>query len=143
MKKITFKPKTDKFFLATLISIAVIMLALTVLSAFYPISLIFSLPIDFIVFYMLISPLFGYVELREKTVFIKFGLVMKKEIPYRKIRGAEKDRKFYSESMLALKNAVEHVNIRYNTFDVVTVSVENNDVLIEELKKRAAPLNKT
>ncbi len=136
MKKQIFKPKTDMLFWIITISTAVIMLSLTALSAFYPISLIVTLPIDFTVFYLLVSPLFGYVELREKTVLIKFGLLMKKEIPYSKIKTAKKDRKFYSESMLALKNAVEHVNIRYNAFDVVTVSVKDNDSFIEELEKQ-------
>ena len=38
--------------------------------------------------------------------------------------------------MMALKNAIEHVNIKYNTFDVTTVSVADNDGFIEELDRR-------
>ena len=86
--------------------------------------------------YFLISPLFGYVELREKTVFIKFGFFMKREIPYEKIRGTKKERKWYSDSMLSLKNSMEHVNLQYNTFDFVTISVVDNDEFIRELNKR-------
>jgi hypothetical protein len=38
--------------------------------------------------------------------------------------------------MVSLKNAIEHVNIKYNSFDVTTVSVVDNDGFIEELKER-------
>ena len=39
--------------------------------------------------------------------------------------------------MTSLKNALEHVNIKYNNFDVVTVSVVGNDEFISELAERA------
>ena len=61
---------------------------------------------------------------------------MKREIPYEKIRGAKKERKWYSDSMLSLKNSMEHVNLLYNTFDFVTISVVDSDELIRELNKR-------
>jgi hypothetical protein len=38
--------------------------------------------------------------------------------------------------MASLKNALEHVNIKYNTFDIVSVSVVDNDGFIEELNTR-------
>jgi hypothetical protein len=38
--------------------------------------------------------------------------------------------------MLSLKNALEHVNIKYNNFDIVSVSVVDNDGFIEELNTR-------
>ena len=131
-----YKPLIDKLFVATLAIVAVLLAVMTVISAMFPISLAVTLPIDFSVFYIIISPLYGYVELREKSVFIKFGFFLKKEIPYSKIKDVKSDRKFYSESMIALKNAVEHVNIRYNKFDVVTVSVVNNEAFVAELKER-------
>jgi hypothetical protein len=37
--------------------------------------------------------------------------------------------------MLSLKNSFEHVNIKYNKFDMITISVKNNDELIEKLQK--------
>ena len=37
---------------------------------------------------------------------------------------------------MSLKNAMEHVNIRYNAFDVTTVSVKENDELMRELESR-------
>ncbi len=38
--------------------------------------------------------------------------------------------------MLSLKNSIEHVNIKYNTFDIMTVSVADNDGFIKELTTR-------
>ena len=133
-----FKLKLDKFFWAIWIPMSVLMIALTVVSAFELGALLIILPLDVFVFYFLVSSLFGYVELREDAVFIKFGFILKREIPYSKIRGAEKERKAISPSMLSLKNALEHVNIKYNAFDVVTVSVIGNDELIRELERRMA-----
>jgi hypothetical protein len=84
----------------------------------------------------MISPLFGYVELREESIFVKLGFFMKKEIPYNKIRDVEKTRKLYSDSMSALKNSLDHVNIKYNRFDVLSVSVVDNDDLMKRIKAR-------
>jgi hypothetical protein len=39
---------------------------------------------------------------------------------------------------MSLNNALEHIDIRYNTYDVVSVSVVDNDALIEEIDKRRA-----
>ena len=133
-----FKPLLDKLYWIILIFTSVVMIGLTVPAVLAPVALCIIIPVDVLVYYFLISPLFGYVELREDTVFIKFGFILKKEIPYRKIRGAVKERRTYSDSILALKNALEHVNIKYNTFDIVTVSVVGNDRLIEELNARIA-----
>ena len=69
-------------------------------------------------------------------MFVKLGFFMKKEIPYNKIRDAVKERKLYADSMSSLKNALDHVNIKYNTFDVLSVSVIGNDDLVKRLKVR-------
>jgi hypothetical protein len=61
---------------------------------------------------------------------------MKREIPYGRIRGMSLERKFYSDSMLSLKGAFEHVNIKYNRFDLISVSVRTNDALIDALNER-------
>ncbi len=140
MENKKFRPLFDKLFWCTLIPTAIIMIAMTVVSAFAPITLLITTPIDLFVAYFLASPVFGYVELREKSVFVKFGLILKKEIPYVKIRKIQKDRKFYSESIVSLKNALDHVNIRYNNYDVATVSVVDMDSFIEELNCRRASL---
>ena len=132
-----FKPLFDKLYWTISIPTAAVLIVVTAaVAAFAPTTLLWMLPLDLFVFYFLISPIFGYVELREEILFIKYGFILKKEIPYSKIRTVEKDRKFYSESMMSLKNAVENVNIKYNTYDVTTVSVINNDDFILELDER-------
>ena len=133
-----FKPLVDKMFYIILLTSIIPMAAMTVISAFSPISLVVTIPVDLLVIYFIISPLFGYVELRDSTLYIKYGLIMAKEIPYAKIRGTVKARKFYSDSMVSLKNAMEHVNVRYNTFDIASVSVVGNDDFIRELEARRA-----
>ena len=133
-----FKPHLDKLFWWILIVASVIMLPLTLLTAWSssPFLLLFTVPIDLLVAYFIVSPLFGYAELREESLFIKFGVFLKREIPYTKIRGTQKERKFYSDSMLALKNSLEHVNVKYNKFDMLSISVKDNDAFIEELQNR-------
>lgn len=131
-----YKPLIDKMFYLIWVPISIVMLGVTVLSFFEPTALFVMLPVDIFTFYFLFSQLFGYVELRESSVFIKFGFILKTEIPYSSIRGIAKDRKFYSDSMLSLKNALSHVNVKYNKFDLVTVSVKENDEFIEELTRR-------
>lgn len=137
MENKKFKSGLDRMFWIILIFTSALMLSLTVIpSIFYTPILFLMIAADIFVLYFLISPLFGYVELRENGVFIKFGFILKREIPYGKIRGLEKCRKLYSDSMVSLKNKIEHVNIKYNTFDVVSVSLQNNDDFIKELNLR-------
>ncbi len=136
MENKRFKPLIDRLYFMIFIPTALLLIAVTAASAFSPPALIITGAVDLFVLYFLISPLFGYVELRESSLFIKYGFLLKKEIPYAKIRGAVKGRKFYSESMMSLKNSFEHVNVKYNTFDVTTVSVVKNDAFISELEKR-------
>ncbi len=134
MKYQKFKPKLDKLFWTIAIPTEILVFGITLITAISHWKTLFlMLPITLFITYFLISPLFGYVELREDTVFIKYGFFLKKEIRYDKIRGIEKERKFYSDSMMSLKNAFEHVNIKYNSFDVTTISVVENDIFIEEL----------
>ena len=132
MKK--FPSLVDKLFWIISIPTVIFIAAMTVISAFAPVSLFITIPVDLFVIYFLISPLFGYVELRQSSVYIRFGLIMKREIPYEKIRGAVKVRKLYSDSMVSLKNSIEHVNIKYNTFDIISVSVVDNGEFIAQLQ---------
>ena len=134
MKNIRFNPKIDKLFAIIFIPTVTLTACVTVIpSLFSLVTLWITLPTLIFVLYFLISPLFGYVELRENSVFIKYGFILKKEIPYEKIRGAFLERSFYSQSMMSLKNSFEHVNIKYNSFDVTTVSVKENQELINLL----------
>ena len=136
MENKIYKPKIDKLFWLIWIPTSVFMILMTVFAFFEPISLLIMIPTDIFTFYFLLTSLFGYVELRDDVLFIRFGLIMTREIPYSKIRGLVKERKFYSESMMSLKNALEHVNIKYNSFDVVTVSVTDNDEFIKDINLR-------
>ena len=129
-----FKPLIDKLFWFITVPTLFSLVCVTVLCAANKTVLLLAILMDLTVIYLIVSPLFGYVELREKTVLIKFGFILKREIPYSSVRGAVKDRGIWSESMISLKNAMEHINIKYNSFDVVTVSVTDNDGFIEELK---------
>lgn len=138
MKNQKFKPLFDITYKSIWISLSVLMALFTAIAALEPTALFVMIPTDLFVLYFLLSPLFGYVELREEVVFIRFGLILMREIPYRKIRGITKERKFYSDSMLALKNAMEHVNIKYNTFDVMSISIVESEAFLQELEKRIA-----
>ncbi len=131
-----FKPKFDKLYRWILVPCVIYMIVMTVISFVHPTMLIIIGAVNLLLVWALVTPWFGYVELREQTVLVKFGLFLKREIPYGKIRKMDKVRRWYSESMLSLKNAMEHVDIRYNSFDVVSVSVVDNDALIEALSAR-------
>ena len=136
MENRRFKPMLDRMFWIIWIPTILLLIVGTALSAAAPIALCILIATDVFTIYFLVTSLFGYVELREKTVYIKFGFLTEREIPYDKIRDVSRERKIYADSMIALKNSLEHVNIRYNRFDVVSVSVVTNDELISELQKR-------
>ena len=135
-----YKPKFDKLYAYITAPTAVLILGLLVLTVESHATggWIVMLATALFVGYFLISPCFGYVELRENTLFIKFGFFMKREIPYDRIRGLEKKRAAISDSMLSLKNAMDHVNIKHNSFDLFSVSVQDEEGFIEELKRRAS-----
>ena len=136
-----FKPKLDKLYYLITIPTALMMLVFTVVPLLLDpeatgAMLGIILPCDLLVGYFVVTPLVGYVELREDTVFIKYGFILKREIPYSALREVTIGRGIVSESMLSLKNAMEHVTIRYNRFDVTIVSVVGNEELAEELDHR-------
>ena len=132
-----FKPAIDKLFWLILITASVIMLALTLLTAFdAPFMLFITVPTDLFVAYFIVSPLFGYAELRDEALFIRFGFFLKREIPYSKIRTTSMERKIYSDSLISLKNALEHVNVKYNKFDVVSLSLKDSENFVAELSER-------
>ena len=134
---IRYRPKIDKLYAIITIPTTLLVCGCTVVpSIFAPSTLLITLPVFLLVMYFLATPFFGYAELRESTLFIKYGLLMKKEIPYAKIRGAEIKRSFIAESMMSLKMAFDHVNIKYNTFDLTIVSVKENEDFVTDLKSR-------
>ena len=137
MKK--YKPRFDKLYWWTFLPTELLVLAVALVNCIIaPKTLFLTAPIVLLITYFLISPCFGYAELREETLFIKYGFLLKKEIPYKKIRKLERKRSFISESMMSLKCAVWHVEIRYNTFDVTTVSVKDEDGKVVPFKEAFA-----
>ena len=143
MENKRYNPLIDKFYciLAT-VTLLLVTPPVLICGIFAPTTLFITVPIFLFAAYFLITPLVGYVEMRESTVFIRYGFIMTKEIPYVKVRSVEKDRTAISPSLVSLKNALEHVNIKYNTFDITTVSVKDNDGFIAELKERCAIAHK-
>ena len=135
-----FKPLIDKLFWFIAIPLLVLLCAATTVVCIFPetAAIIIILIVDLCSIWALVSPLCGYVELRENSIFIKCGFFLKREIPYSKIRGISKERKLYADSMLSLKNSLEHVNVKYNVYDLITVSVKDNDGFIKELEERIA-----
>ena len=132
----TYKPKIGRMFYAIWIPTVMFLIAMTFVSLVSPIALVILLLTDALTLYFLLTSLFGYVELRDDAVFVKFGFIAKVEIPYSTIRGVTKERKLYADSMMSLKNSLDHVNIKYNRFDIVSVSVTDNDELISEIEAR-------
>ena len=118
--------------------LASLMLIMTTIICIFPAlyAIIVVLVCDIILLYFLISPLFGYAELRDECVLIKYGFILKREIPYTKIRGAYKERRLISDAALSLKCAIEHIAIRYNKADMTVVSVSDNEELLSALLSR-------
>lgn len=137
MNEKIYKPLIGGLYWWIVIPTSALMLGVTVgLAVSYLPSLFFMIPLCLLEAYFFVSPLFGYVELRSECVFVRFGFFLKKEIPYGKIRGVSKKRRYYADSTVSLKCAAEHVNINYNRFDVTTVSVKDNDDLMEQIERR-------
>ena len=131
-----YKPALDKLFWIIWIITSILVLVPTILSVKYIFVFILMICVDMFTYYFMVSSLVGYVELREETLYVKFGFILKKEIPYKKIKEIEKERKIMSYSIYSIKNAIEHINIKYNKYEMITVSVVGNDDLIKELEKR-------
>ena len=131
-----YKPLVDGSFFIIWVPTVILLILATVISAEATVALIIMIATDLFTLYFLVSPLFGYVELRESTVYIRLGLIAKREIAYREIRGVEKVRRIYADSMMSLKNSLDHVNIKYNRYDIVSVSVTDNDGLMADINAR-------
>ena len=141
MKNKRYHPLFDRlYWILFMTTLSMVLIPMVICGVFSPNTLLVMVPIFLFVLYFFISPFFGYVEFRDHSLLIRYGFFMKREILYHKIRSVQKERKWYCESMLSLKNALEHVNIKYNTFDVTTISVIDNDGWICELKKRCSML---
>ena len=131
-----FKPLIGKMFWIIWLPTIALMAVATAISVSATLALIILIATDIFVLYFFLTSLAGYVELRENTLFVKLGFILKIEIPYERIVRVSKERKLYTDSLLSIKNSMEHVTIRYNKFDVICVSVVTNDKFIEELNAR-------
>ena len=96
MQSKRYKPLFDGCYLAIWIPLILFMILMTVFTAEAPIAFWIMIPMDIFTLYFFVSPFFGFVEFRESSLFIKFGFFMTREIPYAKIRGLKKEKKFYS-----------------------------------------------
>ena len=101
-----YKPAIDKYFCLIWIPTIILLLICTIISLVEPIGFIIMLFTDIFCYYFLISSLVGYVEFREDYLYIKFGFILKRCIPYNKIREIAKERKLMTSSMLSLKNSL-------------------------------------
>ena len=134
MQEHRYKPLTDKlFYLLATFTLLITLTPTVICGILAPTTLFITLPILLFTAYFLLSPLFGYVELREASLYIKYGFIVSREIPYEKIRKIETERKIISPSILSIKNALDHINIKYNTFDLTTVSLKKSEEFIMAL----------
>ena len=132
-----YKPLVDKLFYCLSLATLIIVLTPTVVCGILaPSTLLIMLPILIFTAYFFVSPLCGYVELRDDGLYIKYGFIMSRTIPYAKIRRIERERTVISPAILSIKNALDHINIRYNTFDITTVSLKDSESFLRELNER-------
>ena len=136
MENKRYKPLIGKMFWVIWIPTLIFLAVITIMSAAYIAALLIMLATDIFTAYFLVSSLVGYVELCEDSVFVKLGFFTTRAIPYNKIRDVSKEHKLYADSMVSLKNSLDHVNIKYNKFDVLSVSVTDNDELIKMIRQK-------
>lgn len=85
---------------------------------------------------LFMSSFSGYIIIKEDELYIRYGFILKRSIPYENIRALIKEKTVLSECLLGMKNSLEHVLIKYNKYDTTCVSVRNNDLFIEEVNKK-------
>ena len=142
-RKNRFAPRLDKLYFAVAVPTAVLLLCAVIIPAIpAPTTLFITLPIALFTAYFLVASLFGYAELREDALFIRFGAFLTRTIPYPKIRAITLEKSFISESMLSLKNAIEHIKISYNRFDVVCISVRDEARFVSLLEEKTGVIAK-
>ena len=100
MQNKIYKPKLDWLFHVIWIPTVILLIAGTILSFASLPALLIMLATDIFTLYFLVSPLVGYVELRENTVFIRYGFILTREIDYLHIRDMKKERKLSKKIIL-------------------------------------------
>lgn len=129
-----YRPKVGGLYFAIFVPTLTLILAVTVFAAIYdPFSLIVTAAVFLLILYFAVSPLFGYAELRDESLHIRYGFIMKVDIPYSKIRSVKRRRRAISYSTVSLKCDVEHIEIGYGSFDETTISLVDADEFVREL----------
>ena len=136
MEKMRFKPKFDRLYWLITIPTSLFILAAIVMCAIVGEGLIIMIPVSALTFYFLFIPFFTYAELTDEGLYIKYGAFIKRTIPYKSIRKIEKGRGIIGEAMLSMKNALDHVTVRYNRFDMTVLSLKSEDIFVKELWER-------
>ena len=136
MKDKIYKPLIDKYFYYIWTPITILLAICTYISLFEVTSFFIMVSTDIFTFYFMISSLIGYCKFKEETLYIRFGFILKIEINYKDIIEIKKERGVMTYTMLSLKNALDHITIKYNKYDFVTVSVKDNDKFIKDLKSK-------
>ena len=133
-----YKPRLDRLFYGFAIFTAAIVLGALIPSLYGGGAFAIAVTLGTLILcgYFLISPCFGYAELREETLFVKFGFFLSREIPYEKIYAMEKKHTMVADSILSLKNAMDHLNVKYNRFDLISMSLQNEEDFIAALCER-------
>ena len=97
MQSKKYTPLVDKlFYLLSLTTLLVVLTPTVVCGILEPSTLFITLPIFIFTAYFFVSPLCGYVELRDGGLYIKYGFIVSRTIPYEKIRRIERERKIIS-----------------------------------------------
>ena len=138
MNKKKYKPLIDKYFYCIWIPLSILLITFTVFSIAELPALLIMLATDIFTFYFMFSSLLGYCQLRENTLYVKFGFILKREIKYEDILELKKERGVMTYTMLSLKNALDHITIKYNKYDLIAISIKNQEEFILELEKKIA-----
>ena len=73
-----YKPLIDKYFWIIWITLFIILIIPTILSLTELVAFLIMIGVFVFTFYFMVSSFFSYVELRDKSLFIKFGFIIKK-----------------------------------------------------------------
>ena len=136
MKDKIYKPLIDKYFYYIWAPITILLAICTYISLFEVTSFFIMVSTDIFTFYFMISSLVGYCKFQEETLYIRFGFILKIEINYKDIIEIKKERGVMTYTMLSLKNALDHITIKYNKYDFIAISVKNQEDFIQELELR-------
>ena len=142
MENKRYKPIKRTMYYLIRVPLLVAMAVATAISSTEPIALLIMLPTDALVVYFLLSELMAYAELQDEGVFIRFGFFAKQFIPYDSVYGCEKVEKWYADSTntFAIKTAVEHINLKYDKWRTLSLSIEDADGFMMALETKRGGL---